>query len=261
MRAGDIFKQRPRANVLVYGDSGAGKTTWSAKAPMPLVVLCEAHGLEAVAAANPDAQVMGAGDWPALQKLLERIKTGAPTEVNGQAAFSFVNFNGEKVTFQTLVIDSLTQANEMARNYHAGGKQKLNFDIWGRIQGDMRLLLEDLRSLDASVVCLALCNRDTDDEGKILGYCPELYGKARSFAPSYFSAVGVAAKITGKDSTRYGIAWDAKSPFVSKQFPIPQGVSFPKVTYCSLGSIMLRLYPGLQNVPHTPQDSSEHVSS
>jgi hypothetical protein len=260
MKASDIFKARPRANVLVYGDSGTGKTWWSAKSPLPFHLLCEGHALASVNASSPNNLVHEVESLDDLYRVISDLKRGVVVEHNGQAAYKFKHY-GEYTIIQTVVLDSLTQVNEMIKSHHTGSKAKLGFDEWGRIQTDMRILLEDLRSLPVSLVCLALRYVNTDDSGRVLGYGPELYGKARSFAPSYFSAVGVSGKkadpTTGE--TRYAIGWDANPAFVSKQFPIPNGIEFPKVTYCSLGSILMALHPGLETVPRTASDSIKHV--
>ncbi len=248
--------------LMVSGYSGTGKTTWAAKSPTPFHVLFEPQGLPSVAMANPDAEVVVIRKYEDALNVLQALRCGAQTELNGQPAFKF-KLGGrttKPVVCQTVVIDSLTELQEMALEHYSRGSARPDFAVWGQVQGDIKSALSDLRTLPVNVVCLTLLNDSTDDNGALLKCEPALYGKAKAFAPRYFSGVGVATKKRSKSKgTVYSIHWDADARFVTKKPPAPAGVDFPAKTTGTLGSILSLLYPGV-NVAKSLADSPDKAA-
>jgi len=197
--------------------------------------------------------------YPDFLEKMEAIKRGVPCLYEKQPAYKFKS-GDTTVVCQTVVIDSITEVNEMALEHHGKGKAKLSFDVWNLVQKDMKHILSDLRSLPINIICLALQGSETDDEGAVIQYTPEMYGKAKSFAPRYFSAVGVSAKVRTKKATKYMIGWDAKGKYVSKRPPVPESIDFPSATTASLGSILMTIYPD-GNTPHRAVDKPGNLDA
>jgi hypothetical protein len=242
-KAGDLFEKVAGIKVLVFGDPGAGKTTWGAQAPSPLVLLTEHHGLASVACANPDADVVLVRNWTHLMELLKELKAGV---AEGGASYR-ATIQGEDLTFDTLVLDSLTNVHEsMVETYVEPAGEKEVMRAWNKVQRYTKAMLHDLRSLPCNVVALCLAKETTDsaDRRRVV---PSMYGQMSGQVGQFFSAVGYSHKRNGG----YAIAWElADATYITKR---PPGSSklLPSCTFasdegdgCTLGQMVGALYQG-----------------
>lgn len=247
MKASELYSEDPTLKVLVYGDSGTGKTTWGARSPRPLVLMTERQGLPSIATVNPDADVEAVKDWTHARRMLDHIKTGAVVETaDGQPAFQIEGKAGP-VVFQTLVLDSLTDLHDRLATHH-GVHSDTTRDprkAWGKVQRDLRVFMHDVRSLPVNVVALALSHQVGGDDGSERRVLPSLYGKAAESIGQYFNAVGYSHKRKTGHTIGFSLpsTWVTKSPPTMELFPslIHQSMDDPGMT--TLGSILSYLNP------------------
>ena len=57
-KAGDALGESVKGKILIYGQSGSGKSWLGVTSPSPLVLLTEKNGFASIAHSNPDAQVI-----------------------------------------------------------------------------------------------------------------------------------------------------------------------------------------------------------
>lgn len=74
MKASIAVSEQQVLKVLIYGDSGTGKTTWGALCPEPMILLTEPQGRQAIAAANPEAEIVFVRDYEHFYALLGEIQ-------------------------------------------------------------------------------------------------------------------------------------------------------------------------------------------
>lgn len=111
MKVSDLYKSRPYKSIIAFGDSGTGKTSWAAKAPMPLFLLLEMQALGPINLVRPDAQVIPVKDLNELGKVWQQaLCSEAITLDNGQRA-SKLRYGGEEYIYQTLILDTLSKYN------------------------------------------------------------------------------------------------------------------------------------------------------
>jgi hypothetical protein len=265
--AADLWSENPYLKVLLYGDSGTGKTLWGAMAPKPLILLLEGQGLSTIGIAGNAADTKllsryrGSPSQPGFAEWFSAVKSGKATK-DGY----LVPVPGKRtVTLcQTIVIDSLTEVHDLMLECYTNSKGP----NWGAIQRDMRALVKDIRTLPVNVICITLSigkmYQDEDDPDKQYRRVePELFGKMSAKVNRNFSCVGYMHKRGGSRA----IAWDlASTSYITKPAPgsigkidnimmvdafAEDGSRQPCHT---LGSMMLALYPEL-DVAHTDMDN------
>jgi len=286
MKVSELIKSNPYVTVLLVGDSGTAKTTWAAKAPMPLFILLDWKSLGAVAEANPDAQIVGTSPVKGLAELA-RIWAAAlisepVTLENGQPA-SVLRHGGVEYTYQTLVVDSLNiyydwlvnRASAMAHesNRLADREKRRNLTAQGGIEpNDMALtqakwydmikgadrFLSDVGRVPANVIALG----DVQIEGGRIIPKTEPKSPGASIV-RHFAACGYARP---GQSGALGIQWAQNRNVLCKPASLnwPSAIPHTKdeAGNCSLGS--LALYDAMCRdsdvlVPHNESDSAEYV--
>lgn len=160
--AGESYKQSPFLKVLVYGDSGSGKTTWAARAPKPLILSLEDQGLASVAAANPDAIVIHCKNMDMFNAVWDAVQSGDHVDHNGQSALK-VSLGKHSATIQTVVIDSLTELTQMIHDEEKGAAKHLKIDQWGAIKAAGMRIVKDARSVKANVIVTARALTESED--------------------------------------------------------------------------------------------------
>lgn len=112
MKVSDLYKARPYKSIIAFGDSGTGKTSWAAKAPLPLFLLLEMQALGPINLVRPDAQVIPVKDLSELGRVWQQALLSEPVTLdNGQRA-SKLRYGGEEYIFQTLILDSFSKYND-----------------------------------------------------------------------------------------------------------------------------------------------------
>jgi hypothetical protein len=260
MKASDLFSANPWLQLLIYGDSGSGKTTFGARCPAPLIMMTEQQALPSIAVANPNASVVPVSDYLSFGKVIKAINRGKTESLNGQPAMS-ININGEAIVFQTLVIDSLTDLHTMISEFFKVDEEdKFILKRWGQTQKEFHRLMGILRSLPINLVCLCLVESTGGDNKIQRRTVPALYGKAPEKVGQYFSGVGYSKK----SAMVYKVLWNLGDSYVTKRPPttrgFPDSTSFPvDGPGLTLGSMLLGMFPGV-NVAHNDDDSAEYFS-
>ena len=150
--------------VLIYGASGVGKTTLASTAPSPLFLSAES-GLLSIAHKSPEFDEIKSTDD--LKRVYHALKTG----------------HGDYRKYQTIVIDSISEINEIVKEEILGNankgnnKDSLSQRDWGDVLRKIIKILREFRDLPYNVVFIAgeSYEKDEDSLFKIL---PGLNGKA-----------------------------------------------------------------------------------
>lgn len=161
------------AKILVWGNSGTGKSWLAATAPKPLVILTEANGAVSIGHSNPDADVVVITNADDLRKICMKAK------------------KGELKSYKTLVFDSLTECQKLFKDEIVGDRDQLKIQEWGQLANRMLKFIRLIRDLPFHIVCTALADKNTDGEGAIVNNLPQFEGKkTANEIMQYFSAVG-----------------------------------------------------------------------
>lgn len=271
MKASQMMQTRPYLDVLVYGASGSGKTTWAARSPRPFIALTEQHALPSIVRANPDADVEIYTSFEELWPLIQDLKKGSEVEIEPetgeQPAYRFEH-RGEERIVQTVVIDALSDVFSMVVNYCGGVKvgdpahkiPDLNIQAWGRISRTMENLLHDLRGLPVNVVAISLSETKMDDQSRRYVE-PVLSGRTGKMIGQWFAAVGYATQKDDDGVLERRIYWQLPTRFLSKAAPgFPVYITntwTPGQT--TLGSLLLATMPLEVMVPHEEADDPDFV--
>lgn len=192
----EMQQESLNVKILLYGDSGAGKTYASVTAPKPLVLLTERNGLVSIQHSNPDAVVAVASN---------------ANEV--RAIFTEVLKNGlQKWGCETLIVDGLTEIQRMFKDEILEKSKKRLFSLqnWGELTETMRKFMRMLRSLDCSMICTALSAYIQEEE--VSRIVPAFEGqKTAQEIAQYFSAVGFVYR--KEEKTEKGIKYNHKIMF------------------------------------------------
>lgn len=131
--------------MVVYGDSGVGKTVFGSTAPKPLYISCEA-GLLSIA--DKDIDVVEINDWPDLVAVFDLLKSG-------------------KHQYKSVVLDSLTELQKKHQDYllSKGGQQRLTMQGWGDNILAMRKVCRAFRDLNMNIILIALAGELASESG------------------------------------------------------------------------------------------------
>ena len=131
-----------KVSVLLFGESGAGKTTWASTWPNPVFLVPTIAETEMVALAHMDLPMIL---FDSLNEMTSQVK------LLGEAIQ-----RGELVC-DTLVIDNLTAIQLMLQQdlKKSSGKTKLEFDEWNIYTATFQSLLTELHKLPPHVIWIA----------------------------------------------------------------------------------------------------------
>jgi hypothetical protein len=161
------------AKILIWGNSGSGKSWLSATAPKPLVILTEANGAVSIGHSNKDADIVVIDNADDLRQIAIMAKSGKLSQ------------------YKTLVFDSLTECQKLFKDEIVGNRDTLKIQEWGLLANRMLKFIRLIRDLPFHIVCTALADKNTDDQGGILNNLPQFEGKkTANEIMQYFSAVG-----------------------------------------------------------------------
>lgn len=167
------------ANVLVYGESGVGKTTFASTAPRPILWLESEGGTASIGSKEgiDVAKVQG-------------------LETYREALYHLVNNPGD---YKTVVLDSFTetQAGILKEIMKAAVQADSSrdefsplFSEWGRLTGVMREIARGFRDLPMHTVITALQREDTDELTGRVKVRPRLSPALADELPGFMDAVG-----------------------------------------------------------------------
>lgn len=157
-----------KVKAVIYGASGAWKTVFGATAPKPIFASAEG-GLLSVADKN--IQFVEIKSLKDLQELLIYLKT-------------------EKHDFETVVIDSITEINDIIKQDIEKRTGKwMQLQDWWELAKKIKAILRWFRDLDMHVIFLAQ-EVSESDEGVVTKIVPSLNGKAATEIAYFMDNVG-----------------------------------------------------------------------
>ena len=96
----------------------------------------------------------------------------------------------EKHDFETVVIDSITEINDIIKTeIETRNKRNMQLQDWGILQKEIKDILRKFRDLPMHIIFLAQETTEKDEE-KIVKYLPSLNGKSATEIAYYMDTVG-----------------------------------------------------------------------
>lgn len=172
-------------NVLIYGDSGVGKTRLSGSAVevadmAPMLIVDVEGGTFTLESCYPQAQVVRVKSWADMQAIYDDL------------------YDGEQGRYKTVCIDSITELQKfsMTRIMHAVVAKDSTRDVevpsqreWGKNSEQIRLTVRAFRDLPMHTIFTALSKEDRDARTGITRIKPALPGKLASEVAAYLDLV------------------------------------------------------------------------
>ena len=169
--------------MLIFGRSGAGKTTITATAGEPTLVLSAESGLLSIADKEVDVIELNSddnGNPLPKEKRIERL----------MEAYKYV-CSEDAAKYKWLVIDSITEIgqNLVEKLQKDFPERKDGLVLWGEYSKQMRSIIKAFRDLPKlNVVMTALALEEKDENGKTqIGI--DLNGKISQQMPQFFDEV------------------------------------------------------------------------
>ncbi len=190
-RAGDASEDELFMKLLLYGDSGAGKTWMASAADKCAILLTERNGEHSIRMSNPDALYV-------YVTSPEQVREFFRAALEGELAEQGI---------KTLVVDGLTEIQRMFKDEIEAERGDGEFSVrdWGTLHEKVRGVLRMLRDLPYHVVCTALAQ--TYDGDEIHYVKPQFQGKTfPDEVMQYFNAVGYVFKRGASARGRRGAA-------------------------------------------------------
>lgn len=167
-----------KVRMMIYGSSGMGKTVFGATAPKPLFLAVE-EGL--LSLADKGVQYVKIKNLQDMRDILAALK-----------ANKLMGVDGKPLEYETIVIDSLTEVQQVVIQNVTGGRQP-SMNEWGQFADKMAEILKGFCSLDKHIIftCLESEKAAEDDDGKeYTRFQPELFGKLAEKAQAMMDFVG-----------------------------------------------------------------------
>ena len=175
--------------ILLYGQSGAGKSWAASSCPKPAVLLTERNGLQSIRHSNPEAKVAYCSNANDVRDFIVAAMKGELSEAG----------------CESIVVDSLTEIQRLFADEILGSKGEENATMslqdWGILTDKMRRFMRVMRDIDMNVVCTALVEHQPDEASGSVRVFPAFQGKKLAGeVAQYFNVVGYVFKKEGKDS-------------------------------------------------------------
>uniref|UniRef100_A0A6M3KTW2 Putative ATPase domain containing protein n=1 Tax=viral metagenome TaxID=1070528 RepID=A0A6M3KTW2_9ZZZZ len=158
-----------------------------------------------------------------------------------------LQWGGEEIFFQTLVVDSLTDVQEKVVKSYENDDFDITQQSWGRVHRMVSGVLDMLRALPVNLIMTCLCSSELYSDG--LRRSPLLYGKRfPAQVGKWFSAVGFVTTAEDNGELAHGVVWRPRKDIVAKPAPgFPAGSRFDLTEKGSgtLGSLLCRSFPNM----------------
>lgn len=171
-------------NILVYGDSGTGKTTLAGSADdvpnmRPVLFIDIEGGTESLRHSYPAVETVRITTWKEMQDVYNELHEG-------------------RHGYQTVVLDSLTEIQKfnMYNIMHdlAQKRPDLDSDVpgmreWGKNLEQIRRMVRGFRDLEMHTIFTALARTDKDDKTGVRTTKPSLSGKMADEVAAFLDVV------------------------------------------------------------------------
>jgi hypothetical protein len=181
-----VQERSPFLNMMIYGDSGVGKTTLAGSADAvpamrPVIFIDVEGGTESLRNSYPDVEVVRVKTWAQMQGVYNEL------------------YNDKGETYRTVVLDSLTEIQKfnmydiMARQTVL--KPEMDPDIpsmreWGKNIEQIRKFVRAFRDLSVHTIFTALATSDKDMRTGAITLKPGLSGKLSGEVSAFLDIVG-----------------------------------------------------------------------
>lgn len=219
--------------ILVYGDSGGGKTHFaSGKGKGVLVLSLEVQGRATIRAANPQAQIFPCDNIDQLRKFIRLIS------IKGDDSPL------KKAGIHTIVIDSMTELQQVLmegilqekramepkeavkkdgekKDAAKGPAPEFTRNDWGTLAIKQRTFMRIIRDCPYNVVLIALCEPIVEENTGVRRLYPKIQGSFQENLPAYVNIIGYIYK--GPKGERHVLV-DGPEQYLCKSYGPIQGI-------------------------------------
>jgi len=180
-----VQKRAAFINILLYGDSGVGKTVLAGSADAcpdlrPVLMIDFEGGTESLVRSYPNVDQVRVETWKEMQAVYDELYRG-------------------KHEYQTLILDSLTEIQKF--NMYSIMEELVNekpdreIDVpsmreWGRNLEQMRRFVRAFRDLKMNTIFTALKKEDKNEKTGMVTTAPSLSGKLAGEVAAFLDIVG-----------------------------------------------------------------------
>lgn len=180
-----VQKRQSYMNMMLYGDSGVGKTHLAGSADAvpdlrPVLMIDFEGGTESLVRHYPDVQQVRVENWKQMQAVYDELHRG-------------------KHDFQTVILDSLTEIQKF-NMYEimvdtVAKRPDQDIDVpsmreWGKNLEQMRKFVRGFRDLKMHTIFTALKKEDKNDKTGMVTTLPSLSGKLSGEVAAFLDIVG-----------------------------------------------------------------------
>lgn len=171
-------------NILVYGDSGTGKTTLAGSADevpamRPVLFIDIEGGTESLKHSYPDVETVRVQTWKEMQRVYDALFQGG---------------HG----YNTVVLDSLTEIqkfsmynimNELIMSHPERDEEVPSMREWGKNLEQIRRMVRGFRDLEMHTIFTALAAEDKNQKTGLTTVRPSLSGKMAGEVAAFLDVV------------------------------------------------------------------------
>lgn len=177
--------RRDKLNILIYGESGAGKTVLAGSADAvpemrPVLLLDAEGGTLSLDHTYPDVEVVRITSWTDLQEIYDVLWSG-------------------RHKYQTVILDSITEMQKFGMDHVLKSPQMARLNLmpdsipglkeWGINTEQVRRLIRGFRDLEMNTIFTALVKEDKNPRTGQITMRPKLSGQLSSEVPAHLDIV------------------------------------------------------------------------